>query len=250
MNKDKWLFRPAYFAALVLYFAAGYTTLGFGEKWGDFFYPEDRYFENVGAIALFIASVISFHIFLRALKTRKITKMYWAKQLAYLGFVLLYFFGAGEEISWGQRIFHIQEPKAIAGENVQDELNIHNLAVFENSELLKADNIFSVYWLTFAVLIPAGSLAWKPFRRFAESIIPIVSWDIGLLFLINYAGAKLAEPIFASAYTFQLLPYVQAVQEIKESNYELMFIFLSLAILRDLNSQIAEKTTAPAAVDA
>jgi hypothetical protein len=162
--------------------------------------------------------------------------------LVYLGLALLYFFGAGEEISWGQRIFHIQEPAELAKENVQHELNIHDLAIFENNELLKSDTIFTVFWLGFAILIPLGSFVWKPFGEFAENFTPIVYWGIGSLFLFNYLAAKIAKLIYVRAYTFQTIKFGQAVQEVKESNYELMFIFLSLFVLWDLNRLIKEKS--------
>jgi hypothetical protein len=242
MDKKNWLFRPAFYIVMALYFVLGYTTLGWGEKWAATLFPEDHYFENVGAISLFIASGISFYIFARALKTRSITRIHWLKLLVYLGLAALYFFGAGEEISWGQRIFHIQEPADLAKENVQHELNIHDLAIFEKSKLLKADNIFTVFWLAFAVAIPFTSLLSKPFKQFAEIFTPVVYWGIGLLFLFNYLGAKLGKLIYASAYHYQVIPFPQAVQEVKESNYELLFVFLSLIVLWDLNARIREKS--------
>jgi hypothetical protein len=242
MNKKEWLFQPVFYVVMVLYFILGYTTLGHGEKWAASLYPEDHYFENVGALSLFVASGLSFYIFVRALKNRATTGMHWLKLLVYLGLAFLYFFGAGEEISWGQRIFHIQEPAELAKENVQHELNIHDLAIFENNEWLKSDNIFTVFWLAFAVLIPFGSFVWKRFREFAEKFTPIVYWGIGALFLFNYLGAKIAKPIYVDAYTFQTIRFGQAVQEIKESNYELMFVFLSLFVLWDLNHLINEKS--------
>jgi hypothetical protein len=242
MNKKEWLFQPAFYMVMALYFILGYTTLGYGEKWAATLFPEDHYFENLGALSLFVASGISFYIFVRALKNRAVTGIHWLKLLVYLGLALLYFFGAGEEISWGQRIFHIQEPAELAKENVQHELNIHDLAIFENHEWLKSDNIFTAFWLAFAVLIPFGSVVWKRFREFAEKFTPIVYGGIGALFLFNYLVAKIAKPIYMHAYTFQTIRFGQAVQEIKESNYELMFVFLSFFVLWDLNHLIREKS--------
>src|SRR3954469_24381380 len=46
----------------------------------------------------------------------------WAIPLAVLSFLV-----AGEEISWGQRIFHIKEPSGLAHVNEQGELNLHNI---------------------------------------------------------------------------------------------------------------------------
>ena len=242
MSRNQWFSRPAFYVIVVFYCLFGYATLGWGEKWAAALFPEDHYFENIGAISLFAASAISFYSFARAVKTRATTRIHWLKLLVYLGLGLLYFFGAGEEIGWGQRIFHIQEPAGLAEENVQHELNIHDLAVFENSKLLKADNIFTVFWLAFAVVIPFASLAAKPFKQFAERFTPVVYWGIGLLFLFNYLGAKLGKLIYLSAYRYQTIPFRQAVQEIKESNYELLFVFLSLIVLWDLNTLIREKS--------
>lgn len=44
---------------------------------------------------------------------------------AVLGAVLL--FAAGEEISWGQRVFEVDTPEVLVDSNQQDELNLHNL---------------------------------------------------------------------------------------------------------------------------
>lgn len=234
MNSAKLFSRPNLYIAISLYFALGFTTLALGNQVAAMMFDEDRYFENMGAISLFIASGLSFYTFYIARKTYKTGKIFWGKQIVYLGLALLYFFGAGEEISWGQRIFGIDQPAVLADENVQDELNIHNLAVFENSTLLKSDNIFSVFWFGFAVLVPVGSLLSDRFRKIVSKWIPVIHWGIGALFLLNYAMARLAKIIFNSAYTSNLVPFVQAVQEIKESNYELLFVFLSLYVLWDL----------------
>lgn len=47
-----------------------------------------------------------------------------------IGFLtLFFFFGAGEEISWGQRIFHIESSEFFKENNAQAETNLHNLVV-------------------------------------------------------------------------------------------------------------------------
>lgn len=42
---------------------------------------------------------------------------------------LLMLFGAGEELSWGQRIFDVQSPTFFEENNAQRETNLHNLTV-------------------------------------------------------------------------------------------------------------------------
>jgi len=39
------------------------------------------------------------------------------------------FFGMGEEISWGQRIFNVETPEFFLANNVQNETNLHNLEI-------------------------------------------------------------------------------------------------------------------------
>lgn len=46
-----------------------------------------------------------------------------------LGLALLLFFAGGEEISWGQRIFHIKSSEFFKERNSQGETNLHNLVV-------------------------------------------------------------------------------------------------------------------------
>ena len=42
---------------------------------------------------------------------------------------LVFFFGAGEEISWGQRIFNTESSEFFQQHNAQGETNLHNLVV-------------------------------------------------------------------------------------------------------------------------
>jgi len=46
----------------------------------------------------------------------------------FLGF--LFFFGAMEEISWGQRIFGVESPEWFLKHNKQGETNLHNLLIY------------------------------------------------------------------------------------------------------------------------
>jgi len=69
----------------------------------------------------------------------------------------------------------------------------------------------------------------------AGKFIPIVFWGIGLLFLYNYLWAKLAKVLFDAAYMFERISFNQAIQEIKESNYAIIFVLVGLYAIWDLN---------------
>ncbi|MBL8050247.1 MAG: hypothetical protein JNM46_03415 [Anaerolineales bacterium] len=237
MGKKSFLFQPIFYILIILYIILGYSTLGFGNKLAPLLFREDGYFENIAAWSLFISSIIIFIVFVRAFKTRSETGIHWIKLAVYFGFSFLFFFGAGEEISWGQRIFNIQTPDVLVEKNVQEELNIHNLDVFANNDI-DSDDLFTLFWMFFIVFIPALALVWKRFEPFASKFVPIVYWSIGALFIFNYLFAKLAKIIYATVYSYEKIAFVQALQEIKESHYTFLLIFFSLFVLWNFNQTL------------
>ena len=220
---------------IVLYLILAYSTLGWGETWAATLYPEDHYFETIGAMSFFAASAISLFAFMRAMKMSAITRIHRVKLLVYSVLAMLFFFGAGEELSWGQRMLLPPLSPGFAGEDIEQELKIQNLAIVENNSFLNADLIYTAFWMVFAVAIPFVSLVWKRFKLFAETFTPVVYWGIGVLFLLNQLFAWLGARMYASVYSYQPILFPQALQEVKESNYELLFVFLALLVLRDLH---------------
>lgn len=233
MKQSNFLFKPAVYIALALYIVLSYFVLAMEPSIIAAMIPEDHYFEIVGASSLFLTSILFLYGFSLARKTLDKTWVSLAKQLVYLGLAILFFIGAGEEISWGQRILGFETPEAITQVNRQEEFNIHNLTTWE-TRFLDADRLFDLFWFLFAVLTPAVALVAPSFRKFAGRFIPIVFWGIGLLFLFNYVWAKLAKLIFSAAYVFERIPFPQAVQEIKESNYAIIFILVGVFAIWDL----------------
>lgn len=82
---------------------------------------EDGVIEYLTASFLLFASIKLFFLFL------KIYKKYSVFNFGLLSYSLVLFFGFGEEISWGQRIFGIQSPSFFSENNFQGEINIHNM---------------------------------------------------------------------------------------------------------------------------
>jgi len=236
MNKGNLFFRPTIYLILMIYFALTYTVLAMGNKIITATIPEDHYFEIVGALSLLITSILFVYGFRIARKSLDTNRISLVKQLVYLGLAGLFFFGAGEEISWGQRIFGIETPQVLSELNKQDEFNFHNLSALENSKFFTADRLFDIFWFLFVVFTPAIALVAPSFKRFAGKSIPIIYWGIGLLFLYNYFWAKVAKIIYKTAYAFDKISLAQAVQEIKESNYAVIFVLVGLYAIWDLNN--------------
>ena len=234
MKQRSFLFEPAVYLALAAYITLTYPILALGNNLIAATIPEDHYFEIVGATSLFVTSLLFLYGFRLARKTLDQSWVSLTKQLVYLGLAALFFFGAGEEISWGQRILGFQTPEPISEVNRQEEFNLHNLSAWEASKFLDADRMFDLFWFLFAVVTPAVALAVPSFKRFAGQFIPIVFWGISLLFLYNYLWAKLAKILYGAAYAYGNIALSQAIQEIKESNYAIIFILVGLYAIWDL----------------
>ena len=90
-------------------------------------YAEDYFFENLTAL-LHIGCAILFLIL--AIRSRK-----WgiSPPLSVLLFAFFFFVGM-EEISWGQRLLHLETPPFMKAVNTLGETNIHNILPVENRE--------------------------------------------------------------------------------------------------------------------
>jgi hypothetical protein len=79
----------------------------------------------------------------------------------YIALTALFFFVcAGEEISWGQRVFGFETPEKVREINEQDEFNLHNIS-FEN---IRPSDLVSWYMKMFGIILPLV-LVWTMHRR-------------------------------------------------------------------------------------
>ncbi len=99
---------------LVMNFKDMYYTLDF----------EDGPVELLGALALLITSII---LWTTAVKRKKQIKNKDYKFWAYIGAGVLFFWAAGEEISWGQHMLGTTTPDWLKAVNDQNETNLHNI---------------------------------------------------------------------------------------------------------------------------
>lgn len=102
-----------------VYFA--YTDLLFFE---GTYVREDGFIEWLTVLALLFGAFTSWK---RALIVKNSKGLLFLFSLIIFGCVFL--FGAGEEISWGQRIFEIESPEFFKKHNSQMETNFHNLII-------------------------------------------------------------------------------------------------------------------------
>jgi hypothetical protein len=189
---------------------------------------EDGVFETASACLWLISSGLCFYLYsigqtgcdLIVCKTRR--------NIFLLLLALVFFFGFGEEISWGQRIFGVQTPEPLREINEQGELNIHNLAGFH------VEQLFSLFWFSYAFVAP---LVIRLSRRSAALAVrlnlPLIPFWIGLLFPVNYLVSKLFQPHFTGAEkNFPI--------EAKEFGFALLFLAASLSFITDAGARPEE----------
>jgi protein-S-isoprenylcysteine O-methyltransferase Ste14 len=131
---------------------------------------EDGPFEQFTAIAFCIAGVMAVWACVRR-----------GKQWRTLPLALLaafFFVAAGEEISWGQRIFNHETPAFMMQYNVQQETNIHNLFGY------LADHAFIAGVMLYGAVLPFICARWPEFYRLTWRLgIPVGSVGVAICFL-------------------------------------------------------------------
>lgn len=139
-------------------FSIIYQMTGLHEEFSAAFALEDGPVEWGTAIALFLAAIVLFRN--SAVLLRRLGPL---AGLLTLFYGTLFVFGAGEEISWGQRIFNWESSEYFLDKNFQQETNLHNLVVGEK-QLTKTlfGPILTLVLLLYLVVLPLlyPRLAW------------------------------------------------------------------------------------------
>jgi hypothetical protein len=168
-------------AALVLlaFIPLLYFTLLLDDATFTWLIREEHPIEGLGALSLLAASIACFVLWRRV---RDDDRWPALRRLSLLALAVLFLFGFGEEISWGQRLLGLETPESLQATNVQNETNVHNLEVFGG--VLDMDGLFQLFWLLMGVVVPVLAL-WRVARRPLERVIPILPLALAPLFVLN-----------------------------------------------------------------
>ncbi len=184
---------------------------------------EDGFIEWLTVIPLWLSADLSIKRFFRLRKKRNFGF------LVILIFTsLIFIFGAGEEISWGQRILNIKSPAFFMQYNRQHETNIHNLLI-DGVKVNKL--VFSLLLgIAIAIYLMIIPLLYQNKKRFKEFIdqhaIPIPRFGHIISFLIFALIIKIypehAEKWelleMATAFTFMIILLNPLNRKIYDSN--------------------------------
>jgi len=185
---------------------------------------EDGLIENLGAVAFFVGATFFLAAFLHSRGAgNDFYVLRTDRNLFLLLLAVAFFFAAGEEISWGQRLFGWETPASLARLNEQNETTIHNLAFFQHGKSFSF--WFNVFWLGFCVGVPVLD-RWRPAHDFFGRLeLPVVSMWMGILLLANYAAFKLSASPYPSGSELR-----HAANELKESSIALIFVWIAWSL--------------------
>ncbi|MDZ7711131.1 MAG: hypothetical protein U5K36_14595 [Roseovarius sp.] len=102
-------------------------------------------------------------------------------------YALLFLFAAGEEISWGQRIFGWEAGEFFTERSERAETNIHNMKIGDyNLNKVIFGSTLSAVLLLYLVVLPILYTRWAAIRRLTERmVIPVPGLRHGALALIG-----------------------------------------------------------------
>lgn len=221
------LFYRPFLVAGIIFLALTYLPLFAEENTLNAFVREDGIFEDLTVIYLFG----TFIFFAAALFYFRPSS--WLMKLSYAGLAFLFLFGAGEEISWGERIFDWDDHNFIKGVNVQEELTIHNLKYFQGEESIlpvSVSQLFTAFVFFFLVAIPLGCKFSSKIERFVAPRFPVMPLQFGTLAILNYLFQKAMLtflPIFPELYQHTSMLIPQGVHEIREHGYTFVLLLSS-----------------------
>jgi hypothetical protein len=215
-------------ASYSLFWAAGPSLI---QRLG----AEDGLFESAGAAALLAAAIAACMAWRRDGTGNDFGFFRTRHNVFFLLLAGLFFFGAAEEISWGQRLLGFATPDWLAAINTQGEANLHNL--FKGtSRRLNPAFFNSVFWFLYFLAVPLGVRASRRLAARLDKInLPVGPVWAGLLMAFNHGLSRLAELRVEAAWPGLRLRY--RVVEIKEALLEILYLAAMIFLLSRLRAR-------------
>lgn len=206
----------------------GYIALG----------TEDAVGENATALFYGVAAILLWIVAARRIARDRGA---WKKQILTVLLGGFFFFIAGEEISWGQRLLGFEVPDTVRSHNVQSEFNFHNLQVFDRHRAIISQHaILNLFAVMMGVMIPLAYRYSPAGRRLLDRVgFPVVPLSLSGFFvlgLVHTKGIQKFEPHWAHT-------------EVKELVFSIgFFLFAVLALIAAREREpapTAERVEAP-----
>ncbi len=200
---------------------------------------EDGIIEYMTFFSFLIATFLFIGAFLRR------------KNIFFLLLAIVFFMGAGEEISWGQRIFSFSTPESLNKINVQNEFNIHNIGIFNTYDPVKGGKksgmaklvtigfLYKLFWLGYCIVLPLVVMSSNKILSFVKKIhLPIPPFSIGIFFFIGWLFYRIVVKFFFEP--GQPILYYLTVGEMEESVSAFIFMILGIYFYNKEKKSIME----------
>lgn len=176
------------YTVVAVVIVGGLTLLYFVSKdWYIWFAAEDSVAESLTALFYLAAGVVLIVHSLNKIRREQKVKLEILSLLLGLFFVFI----AAEEISWGQRFFHIPEPGFLKGRTFDDDLSVHNLLLFGNP-LFEGSRLLNLFIIVTGILLPVFYSASGRVRKLLNDVnfqvVPLACLPIFFLGLVYGLG--------------------------------------------------------------
>lgn len=168
------------------------------------YYAEDGIIEWVGAALWFFATLLFMWALLSARHQRDGGHAFW-----YVCLMIITFIAGAEEISWGQRIFGFETPEVVASDNLQGEMNLHNMVFFDERNTADGENrkqgfrklltfhtLGAIIWFGYLGLLPLVYRFLPPMRGVINYFrVPVVPISISIIAIFGQVCFELVSHI-------------------------------------------------------
>lgn len=223
---------------LILIVLYNLYVLSSEKDWLLYLTKEDGLVEYLAVIFYLASAGLMISLFVRSQIADIKYFLGFKSNIVFLLTCILFIIFAGEEMSWGQRIFNFSTPEFWSNINRQGEVTIHNLNFWDALDksgnqkygivrLFSSAALYTYLWFTLLIIIPIlNRTSLEANRFFKRSGIPVAHILYGILFLLNYIVFE-----FLERTPVELRP----IGEIKETNYALLYFAASVSIRNQFN---------------
>lgn len=171
-----------YIAIIIVLCASIYLSIFNLNYFDTKFSVEDGFVEWATAVFLFLSSMLLLYRWFKFYRTKP---KFW--KIGTMILALMFLFAAGEEISWGQRLLHIQSSDFFMKNNLQNETNLHNLKIGDYSiNKLIFGKLIVVVLIVYLMFLPVIYRKQLKIKTLVDNFaIPIVKWHHTAFFILS-----------------------------------------------------------------
>lgn len=202
---------------------------------------EDGIIESLGAACFLAAAVLFFVRYLLKSDGLQLRYLKTKRNPIVLALAVVLFIFAGEEISWGQRVFHFKTPEFLARMNYQRETNVHNLNILSGRYaegqgkwspfVVNSSRLFVLFAAGFLLFIPLLARNKRISGWAARLNIPIAPLYIGIFFCLSFGITRFMRDYLERTYP-GYPKILNMANEARESFFAFLFLVVAWILLK------------------